>query len=217
MRLESPFRLHSVSVVVTAQSHNPSILTKEFLVESGIVPKDWTATEVVNTPVLSLVRFESGVQWALDSSRLSVTENCESSFQDSYQIHGSVIEYLKKVEYVPYRSLGLNCIVAMESNEPRTWLRRRFLRDGPWDTHDLRMVSMIPRFAFDSGGATLNFAFGDQAVWQGQVQNAVSVDCNLHHEGPLNAAELRDAIARWNSHQDLIVDTLNMLSMGQQI
>ena len=35
--------LHSMSVVVTAEHHNPSILNKDFLINSGIVPQDWSA------------------------------------------------------------------------------------------------------------------------------------------------------------------------------
>ena len=215
MALASLFRLHAVSVVVTAQSHNPSILTKEFLANAGIVPDGWTITQAINTPPLSLLRFGVKGEWLMDGSRMFVTENCESSFQNSYQVHRSVIEYLQKVGYVPYRSLGLNCAVSMESEDPRGWLCGRFLKDGPWESHGPRMVSMIPRFTFDIGGAVLNLAFSDQIVVQGQVRNAVGVDCNLHHEGPLDAAELREAIARWEGYQSLIIETLNMLSGDQ--
>ena len=210
MSQASPFRLTSVSVVITAQSHNPSILTKEFLTESGIVPDAWQVTETVNTPVLSLVHFEGGVQWAMDSSRLTITESCGASFQDSYQVHKSAIEYLRKIEYVPYRSLGLNCIVHLDSGDPNAWLRERFLKDGRWQAHVPKLVSMIPRFTFDLSSAILNLAFGDQGT--SQNRRVVSVDCNVHHEGPLNAAELRDAIAQWGDHQEVLIDTLNMLA-----
>ena len=217
MPLESPFRLRSVSVVVTAQSHNPSILTHEFLVNSGVVPSDWVAIETVGIPPFSLIRFQNGVQWTLDESRLIVAESCESSFQDSYQVHTSVTEYLRKVDYVPYRSLGLNWAVYLDTDAPSEWLIKRFLKDGPWTHGKHELVSMKPRFTFDNDGVALNLAFGDQAVTQGGLEKKIFVDCNVHHEGPLNATQLRDAIDQWEKHQSVIVDTLNLLSEGEPV
>ena len=40
-----PISLHSVSVVVTAQFHNPSILNPDFLESREIVPADWTVAD----------------------------------------------------------------------------------------------------------------------------------------------------------------------------
>ena len=216
MPMVSQYRLHLVSVVVTAQSHNPSILTPEFLSSSGIVPDDWTVGEAIGVPPFSLVGFQNGVRWTLDAARLNVTEGCAASFQDAYLIHDSVIEYLRKVDYVPYRSLGLNWTVSAESGDPGGWLTRRFLKDGPWSKRNQRPVSMIPRFRLDTGGPVLNLAFGDQLVAQRDAESSdsiscISVDCNVHHEGPLNAVELRDAIGLWKSHQSLIVKTLDTL------
>lgn len=210
-----PFRLHSVSVVITAQVHNPSILTAGFLKSEGIVPEQWVVGQTINVPPLSLVQFQNGIQWTLDESRLIVTENCESSFEDSYRIHECVSKYLRKVEYVPYRSLGLNCIVSMKSPDPDIWLRTQFLRHGPWLSDEHRLTTMIPKFGFDGYNSVLNLAFGNQIILQGNVEKAVSVDCNVHHEGPLNAAQLREAIGQWKSHQDDILNKLIMLAGDQ--
>ena len=209
------FQVRSVSVVVTAQSHNPSVLTGQFLVSSGVVPDDWGIAESVNIPPFSLVRFQNGVQWTLDESRLIVTAGGESSLEDSYQIHDSVIRYLHKVSYVPYRSLGLNWVMYMEADNPDEWLMTRFLKDGPWMNRDYQLISMIPRFVFSTDNAVLNLAFSNQVVSPGQSVSAVSVDCNVHHEGPLNATELIEAIGQWKSRQTLITSTLDVLSMDQ--
>ena len=146
------FQLHSVGVVITAQDHNPSVLTSEFLLSSDIVPKAWEVQDAINVPPLSLVRFRNGMQWTLDQSRLVITEACEPKFQDSYRVHSSAIKYLQKIDYVPYRSLGLNCGVSMVFEDPARWFVKQFLKEGPWMGENPRLLSMIPTFTFDSGG-----------------------------------------------------------------
>ena len=81
---ESVFWLHSISVVVTAQSHNPSILNRDFLVLQEIVPESWEVIEAVTTPAVSLIRYKKGIQLVVDEEKLTVVENCKSSFQDEY-------------------------------------------------------------------------------------------------------------------------------------
>lgn len=206
-----PFKVHSVSVVVTAQSHNPSILTGEFLMASGIVPKEWVIAESLNIPPLSLVRFQNSIQWTLDESRLVVNEICESPIKDAYQIHESVTEYLNKVSYVPYRSLGLNWILYSEHNNPREWLTRQFLKTGAW-TNVYQQMNMAPRFMLRLDDAVLTLAFGDQVTLQKGTTSAIAVDCNVHHEGPLNATELQQFISQWLNRQKMIMDVLGTLS-----
>ena len=83
---ETPYWLHSVSVVVTAEFHNPSILNPDFLTSNEIVPPDWTVTEAVTTPPVSMVRYDNAIQWIVDQSNLTVTEICESPFRDDYHV-----------------------------------------------------------------------------------------------------------------------------------
>ena len=100
----------------------------------------------------------------------------------------------------------------MVFEDPARWFVKQFLKEGPWMGENPRLLSMIPTFTFDSGGLPLNLAFG---ISQERSERAISVDCNVHHQGPLNAAELREAIAQWEKHQGLIIQTLDMLS-GKQ-
>ena len=75
--------LHSVSVVVTAQFHNPSILNPDFLASREIVPADWKVAETLTTPPVSVVKYENGVEWSVDQSRLTVAEQSGPGFGDS--------------------------------------------------------------------------------------------------------------------------------------
>lgn len=214
--MPSELLLHAVSVVITAESHNPSILNHNFLVSQGIVPSDWTPIQAITTPPVSVVHYDNGIQWVVDQQRLSVTEECESPFRENYRVHSLANKYVDKLSHVPYRSLGLNCIVSIIREQPRKWLTQRFLRPGTW-TDDPPELELMPRFTVELDGRVLRLAFDVGKLPRGNgtsQENAVMIDCNLHHEGPLNSDDLRTAMGRWADGQRLIVSLLDKLLTG---
>jgi hypothetical protein len=199
-------RLHNVSVVVTAEFHNPSILNPDFLASHGIVPADWTVADTLTTPPVSVVKYENGIAWTVDQSRLTVTENCGPKFQDSYRIHALVNAYLEKLPHVPYRALGLNCQVSTLQPDPRSWLFAQFASD--WLHNDSRVRGMKPAFALDTVDAVCNIAFAGATR---DNSPCVFAECNVHHRGRLDVAGLRAAIARWAERQEFVASKLDWL------
>ena len=214
---DTPYRVHSVSVVVTAEFHNPSILNRDFLVSKGIVPKDWEVVEAITTPPVSIVRYAKGVQWTVDQSRLTVVENCGAPFRNEYLVHRLVVAYLEKLPHVPYRSLGLNYVVSIKQDDPEQWLSHRFLRSGPWIESEPKVLSMVPKFTLNAHGAVchLSFSAGQNTPNRGEPETAVIVSCNIHHAGPLNLEGLRSAIRHWPEKQDFFISALDNL-LGQR-
>ena len=210
---EFVFRLNTVSVVVTAEFHNPSILNRDFLASQGIVPPDWDVATSIITPPVSVVRYRNGIEWTVDQSRLNVVEQCRSSFRSEYRVHRLVNAYLDKLPHVPYRSLGLNCNVSVPLNNPQDWITERFLKPGAWLQGGPRVLGMTPKFSLDAGDAVCHFAFGNEEVPRGDrgTESAVVVDCNVHHPGPLAVDSLRAAIERWPERQGLVVAGLEKL------
>ena len=215
---ESVFRLDSISVVVTAQSHNPSILSRDFLVSQEIVPANWKVTEAFTTPAVSLVRYENGIQLVVDEGKLTVVENCKSSFQDKYLAHTVVNAYLEKLPHVPYRSLGLNCTVVMRQEGPQDWLIHRFLKPGAWSGGKPMVRSMVPTFATKARDAecVFTFRYGQTRIGQNELVNAVLADCNVHHAGPLDAGGQQAAIGRWAERQKFVIEALDIFLRSPQ-
>ena len=213
MPQDSPYWLHSVSVVVTAEFHNPSILNPDFLVSKEIVPEGWEVSETITTPSVSVVSYRQGIQWRVDQSKLNVVENCESSFRDNYRVYGLVNAYLAKLPHVPYRSLGLNCVVSIKQSDPEQWLTQQFLQSGPWLEGEPKVLGMEPKFSLDAGDAVCNLSFngGQSTPPQGEPETAVIVSSNVHHAGPLDANELHMAIDHWPEKQDFVISALDKL------
>ena len=210
---ETPYRLHSVSVVVTAEFHNPSILNRDFLVSRGIVPEDWDVAEAFTTPPVSVVTYANGIQWTVEQSTLKVVEDCSSSFRDEYVVYKLVDAYLEILPHVPYKSLGLNCVVSHIQPNPERWITERFLKHGGWHEGDPKILSMVPNFTLDAGDAVCNLSLsrGEVGAPQNKRSSAVLVNCNVHHAGPLGTDDLRAAIAHWPEKQTIILAALNKL------
>ena len=208
-----PYWLHSVSVVVTAEFHNPSILNPDFLVSKEIVPEDWEVSETITTPSVSIVSYNQGIQWTVDQSKLTVVENCESSFRNDYCVYALVNAYLAKLPHVPYRSLGLNCVVSINQSDPEQWLIQQFLQLGPWLEGEPKVLGMVPKFSLDAGDAVCNLSFsaGQSTPPQGEPETAVIASSNVHHAGPLDTNGLHMAIDRWPEKQDFVISALNKL------
>lgn len=200
--------LRSVSVVVTAEFHNPSILNPDFLVSREIVPPDWAAAEVLTTPALSVVRYENGVAWTVNPSQLTITQPAGPAFEENCEIHQLTQSYLAKLPHVPYRGLGLNCDVVIREPQPVRRLVDRF--GARWLCAENVVQEMTPRFALDAGDAICYVAV------QGASGASESIAaCNVHHEGPMDADELCRAIGRWPARRNLVVDALTAL-WGQE-
>ena len=210
MAEESGVRLHNVSVVVTAEFHNPSILNPDFLVSRGIVPADWSVAETLTTPPVSVVKYTNGIAWTVDQSRLTVTEKCGPAFRDHYESHALLTAYLDKLPHVPYRGLGLNCEVSALQDDPKRWLVERFAVD--WLRDEPQVRGMRPAFALTAEDAECNIAF-TEATRDGSP--CVAAECNLHHAELRDVDRLQAAITRWPERQRFIVSTLSKLLEAQ--
>lgn len=203
MSEETPLRLHSVGVVVTAEFHNPSILNPDFLKSYEIVPSDWAATETLTTPPLSVVKYDNGLLLTVDQTRLTVTQ--EQDVADQHSVHQVARTYLAKLPHVPYRDLGLNCGVSVPKADPGRWLLERF--GAPWLSDEPSVQGMRPKFSLSAEEAVcnVNLHVGEENG------SRVVADCNLHHAGPLTVEAMRAAIERWPERQAFVLQTVEKL------
>ena len=213
MSNDTGYSLNSVNVVVTAEFHNPSIINPDFLRSKGIVPEDWNVVETVTSPVLSMIRYENGITWTVEQSKLTVAENCMQSFQDIYLAHSLACGYLRTLPHVPYRSLGLNCTILKPVESAENWLTDRFLKPGSWKGRNFDTLFLLPRFLLRDANSTwiLSFEIGRAEAQDGNSSTAVIVQINIHHEGPLDSEDMCSAIGDWPDKQNLLASTMDKL------
>lgn len=69
---------------------------------------------------------------------------------------------------------------------------------------------MTPRFTLRAGAAVCHVSITEAPHSSGHIV----VDCNVHHEGPLDAEKLCLAIERWPECQMFVVPILTRLFEG---
>ena len=212
MTPSSPYLLHSASVVITAEHHDPMVLNPSIMADSKIVPADWKVTESSNTLLESKIQYEK-ILWAINPSKLEVVEVCESPFKDKYLIYGMVDDYLSKFTYIPYRNFGLNYRVFMKHDHPELWLVQQFLRSDLWTEEESNVLFIQPNLYLDIGDGIqckLLLNAGNITPPQGKPERIVVADINIDHPAS-SMDEMRAAISRWPERQEFVISLLDKL------
>ena len=120
------------SVVVVAQSNNPTILNPDFLRHNGIVSSNRALNDdrpPVMTSLFSEVSFEDGlIVWA-DPERVTFAQSASGLAPEGIDSPAIAKGYLRTVPHVPYTALGLNPR-AVISNPPFTSLSNVLHAEG---------------------------------------------------------------------------------------
>lgn len=218
MTVRSQLVLDTVSVVLIAQIHNPSIINVDFLRDHRIVDRTWEPESPITTPGYSRVGFANGLDLTVDESRCIVSQRVGHKFQASYVVHEVAIGYVKTLPHIPYRAVGLNWLLHMPRKSPRSWLVRRFLKPGPWLKADPTIEGAELKLELTHDGATCFLTLGSSEVAGngGGGVESVTGYANFHYDGPFKpSATLEKIIGDWVSCQDFLINALTKLLTGR--
>lgn len=97
------------SVVLVANSNNPSILNPDFLRYNDIVePSLRVEGTPITTPAFSQVTFEGGLSVKADPNRVMFEQVGDSLATENVICPEMANRYLQKVPHVPYSAVGIN-------------------------------------------------------------------------------------------------------------
>ena len=103
--------LSGVSVVIVANSNNPTLLNQDFLYYNGIVPNDWLLHEDIRpvmTPAVSKIIFKNGFRVTAELNRILFEQFADSLKQEDVVCADVAKRYLRKIPHVPYAAIGIN-------------------------------------------------------------------------------------------------------------
>jgi hypothetical protein len=144
----------NTSVVVLAETHNPTILHPIFLLTQGIVPKDWQLAEPpVCTPAISVAKFANGIVFTAELTKFQIMDNLPAG--DS-PVPEMVVKYLEKLPHVHYTAVGININGYVECQNPEDYISNRFVQHGPWTQAPLQATSVGLKFTFPIERGALN-------------------------------------------------------------
>ena len=206
------YQVANLSVVLAAQSHNPSIINPDFLKHNKIVEEDWdTISPPVTTPVVAQINYEK-ISWTITNEQCVVSEQIKGEFRDSYYLHTCAKKYAEVLKHISYRALGLNwqIIIQMEENTA-DWIKSKFLKSGEWQKGIL------------STDLTLKFRADDDSVFYlavGSVNDVVAVHCNFHFDIADDEKKIEMIgviLSKWKNYQNIFIDYIDKYFMNEGV
>jgi hypothetical protein len=196
------------SIVVLAESHNPSILHPSFLQAQGIVPSSWLpAAPPLCTSTVSLIKYENGIHFALDLAKLQVIATAPPQNLKELQIAPLVSLYLYKLPHVPYRAVGINFSLLHACPEPEALLRERFLKEGGW-SNGLSSVNLGFAYTHDDTRVQVKLDPATIETGAGTSATGIRLDMNFHKE----VEGLESAVQAVNTFQSRCDESVTYLA-----
>ncbi|HAX80871.1 MAG TPA: hypothetical protein DCY88_34800 [Cyanobacteria bacterium UBA11372] len=101
--------IHEISIVLSARSHNPTLLTFDFLKGSGVIPGDW---ELARPPVLTVgsaqVIFKNGVNIVANSQTVTFSEAVTTKAFENVEVAKIARKYVATLPNLDYQAVGIN-------------------------------------------------------------------------------------------------------------
>ncbi|MBN1488809.1 MAG: hypothetical protein JXA69_02740 [Phycisphaerae bacterium] len=214
-------QLIQLSVVVVGKAHNPTILNPDFLALRGIVPPDWgwEVDETITTPPFAIVRYKSGVAVNVEPNKLQVTDMLADADPTQSKAAEVAEAYVVTLPHVRYTAVGLNFHSVIEVDSPETYLKKRFLKKGKWDSPSHSVVAAGFRLVYavaPTGRVTLSLDAGEvqKAGSKDTKSSVIIANANFHRTCSDYPAEgqvceyLHQLRSDWSMYQTLIADVL---------
>lgn len=185
------------SIVVVAQSHNPTILNPDFLKLNEIVPKDWVLAEppVCIPPGFAQVMFANGVSITAQLDKIIFLESLKTNCT-GIGIHTIAKNYIKTLPHVDYRAIGINPKghILLKENQIQEYLADTFLAPGSW-----RKIGKAPMKAQLKLTYTLDKCLCTITISEGIMQpspeitqrSVLLIEGNFHHEINGNTKDIK--------------------------
>ena len=180
-REDVQFDLVEFSIVVVAQSNNPTLLNPDFLRHNGIVSSHRALhgeQPPLTTPIFSQVTFEDGLVVRADPERITFAQTGDPLVRDDIDSPSVAKGYLRTVPHVPYTALGLNPKVVIW-NPPFARLSKMLRTEGNWMTFGSHVPSFELKTTYRMADRQLALTLQEAETKRG---DALICTANIHRE-----------------------------------
>jgi len=178
------------TIVVIGDKHNPTIVDRHFLQLQKIVPKTWLSEvdddKVITTPMLARVPYKNGVLIQVEPQR---AQFCDASTRDpgKSEIARVAGDFVTVLRHVHYKSVGINFNCLIEMPAPESYLIKRFLKAGDWQTqeNELNSIGLRMIYGINDGFLTISMDAGVAVRRddpQGQERPVMFLNANIHRD-----------------------------------
>lgn len=194
-------KLSGFSVVIAANSNNPTVLNQDFLSHNGIVPKDWVLHEdmlPVITPAVSLIAFKNGFKVMAELNRILFEQLTAPLKEEDIVCADIAKRYIRTIPHVPYTAIGINLHgYRIRRNQGSETVSDLLIKKGGW----VNFKEIAPSFQV-------------KAVYQ-YDDKTVTLDIAEDFVREREAAELPAMVFNANIHRDISDETNQQMRVSK--
>lgn len=159
--------VEELAISIVAKNLNPTLLTREFLVYSGIIPSDWSlASQPILNSQVAHVAFTNGINISIQMSAVTFSENILAKARESVIVPTLIRKYVQTLPNIEYQSIGINPSIFFtfdENNEnnARHYISTRLLAPGEWQQVGNQPVRASLQLAYTLDRGQFNLKIDD--------------------------------------------------------
>ncbi len=209
----SLWEVSGATVVIVAQSHNPSIINPDFLKDNGIVDRDWKLVPVpiITTPVVAQISYKDAA-WHVMPDKCIISGKIGINDMNNDDIYKCAERYIEVLRHVPYKAIGLNWQVTRKfHSDANRWLHSKFLKAGVWDD-DVVLVEFVVRLRLENHAIcslTVKAPIPQEPIHIGMSQ--VIIDCNFHfdiQDEEQKVEKMKGVLKNWLNYKTIMNEYL---------
>jgi hypothetical protein len=217
MANNSELSVRQQGVIISAQYHNVSEFTPEFLFTSKIVPSSWVCRLADQTPESSIID-DGYVQWEMTTEELRIIEHPNILLQadiNDNAVVGAVSfarNFLVSAPYLPSRKLWSFWRVICIDPDSEKWALETFMARG-WPSR-LGDLTIHPRLNTSIGDfrVQVSITSGSGQEQQGGPPIPSTVfDCFVWKEMNQSPPEMTEDLDRWAEKARILEDVIGHL------
>ena len=176
--------VRSVSLVVVAKLHNPSILNHDFLLHNKVIDESWGRPEdFISTPPLSAISYPKlRTRITCQEQRLQFDLDAPAGPEMTHLICDAIRRYVEILKYVNYIAFGMNFQFLVPVPDPVNVLTNQLL--------PTRIANLgLPTFDVESRlkiypetGRPVSLTFSKGQMQEGGPFNAIQISTNSHFD-----------------------------------
>lgn len=194
-------RLANVAIVVLSDGNNPRLVNPDFLARNGIVPEDWSAANVLVTPVLAQVQYGNGIHVTMEEKKVQFTATVPEQVDWAKVLTDMAAQFLRVLQHVAYRASGLNFTYISdepEGREAEERLVKAMLVQDTWHSEYGGLTGVVLDLQYRARQPALNVKLGvrESVGPAGSRLGGYIIFGNFHHDFDPAASAARENFIR---------------------
>lgn len=180
--------LSGFSVVILANSNNPTVLNQDFLYNNGIVPKDWILEDSMSpviTPAVSQIVFKNNFKIVAELNRILFEQSATPLKEEGIVCADVARRYLMTIPHVPYTAVGINLHgYRIHREQASETISDLLINDGGWKNFKEATPGFQVKAVYQYGGKTVTLDIADDLVGEKEsaAVPAMVFNANIHRD-----------------------------------